>query len=119
MIYLVTGSRFWTNEPLMRERLAQLDKKNDIVVHGGCRGADMMADAICQELGIHTAQVNALWKHYHHAAGPIRNTFMLTLGVRHVLVFHNDLSQSKGTANMVLKATEMAHSSSLKVEICT
>ncbi len=115
MIYLVTGSRWWTDEPLMRARLSKIDRKTDIVVHGGCRGADLMADAICRELGIHTARVDALWGTYHRAAGPIRNNFMLLLGVSHVLAFHEDLAQSKGTAHMVLKANEAG----LKVEICT
>lgn len=99
---LVTGSRDWKNEAAIRQELEKLDPYTDIIIHGGCRGADMMADKIAKSLGIHTARVDALWKWYPHSAGPVRNSIMLDLEPDLVLAF--PLPQSKGTRNMIQQA---------------
>lgn len=101
MIYLVTGSRDWTDVPCIRREMEKLDPRNDIVIHGGCKGADMITDEVCRELGIHTARVDALWDIYCRAAGPIRNSMMAYLKPDKGLAFHNDLANSKGTNGMV------------------
>jgi hypothetical protein len=45
------------------------------------------------------------WETYGKAAGPIRNTQMLTEGNPDmVAAFHNDISKSKGTKNMIVQA---------------
>ena len=43
----------------------------------------------------------AEWDTFGKAAGPIRNGWMLKMEPDLVLAFHNDIRQSKGTANMV------------------
>ncbi len=46
----------------------------------------------------------ANWDQYHRAAGPLRNREMLKEAPDIVLAFHDDLSQSKGTRDMVNQA---------------
>lgn len=48
-----------------------------VVVHGGAKGADVMADKACHEVGVHTACVRALWAIHDKSAGHIRNAVML------------------------------------------
>ena len=105
MKVLVTGSRNWTDEDATRQELEKLDPYKDIVIHGGCRGADMIADRIAKSLGVHTARVDALWNWYPHTAGPVQNSIMLDLEPDNILAF--PLPGSKGTLDMLKQAKQI------------
>lgn len=51
-----------------------------VVLHGGQRGADMLADYYARQaaydLELHVARVDALWDAYGKKAGPLRNNVM-------------------------------------------
>lgn len=110
MKILITGDRNWTDTEyiwmvLDRERAIWASELEwDLIIHGGCRGADLIAADWAHSRGIHTAQVAALWDYHKRAAGPIRNSMMMYLQPDLVIAFHPDLSVSKGTADMVRKA---------------
>ena len=57
--------------------------RGSIVLHGGARGADMLADfwgrRQAYERELHVVRVDALWKSYGNSAGPRRNRAMLML----------------------------------------
>ena len=53
--------------------------KIDILIHGGARGADMLADTWARMHGVHCARVDALWDHYGKSAGFKRNAVMAQL----------------------------------------
>ena len=99
MKVLVTGSRNWTDEDVIRQGLVDLGPDIDLVIHGGCEGADRIADKVARSMGIHTARVNALWPIYGKRAGPIRNRAMLCLKPDIVLAF--PLKNSIGTYDMI------------------
>jgi hypothetical protein len=106
---LICGDRNWTNrEPIKREMkslILQAGRPNKLlVIHGGARGADSIAGQVAQEMGVHTAQVDALWDSYHRGAGPTRNAVMLTLDPDEVVAFHANIDESRGTADMVKRA---------------
>jgi hypothetical protein len=112
---LVTGSRTWTNRAAIRRELEKLPP-GTIVVHGGARrGADQIADEIARILGfeVRVYPVSSQdWSEMGLAAGPIRNSKMLTKEhpdsegkiIDCGLAFTLDLSKSKGTRDMVRKA---------------
>ena len=120
MIILVTGDRNWDDIELMWDVLSLYDTTTTLV-HGYASGADSIAHVIGLELGFVVVPCPAHWRHNtpkwvevygrcdigcEHvsgaAAGAIRNRYMLrTHRPRRVLAFHNDLSQSKGTRDMV------------------
>lgn len=84
MRILVTGSRNWTDVKAIERALddAVRDNKDPIVflIHGGCRGADMLTDAIVrlraeQFWVIEVYEAN--WKAYGNTAGFIRNQEMV------------------------------------------
>lgn len=104
-IILVTGDRNWDDRELL---FATLDGYRDCseIIEGCARGADRMAEewALGRYVDLH--HFPADWIRKHRGAGPQRNKEML----RHqpapdlVIAFHNDLANSKGTANMVALA---------------
>lgn len=108
MRLLICGDRNW-DKPKMIERIIDgfAFGHNDLVIIEGCaRGADKAAcehrpDDLTHE------HYPALWDEHGKAAGPIRNRQMLKEGQPDlVIAFHNDISTSKGTKDMVKIAKE-------------
>jgi hypothetical protein len=64
-----------------------------------------MAEQIARELGLSFRCYRAEWSVYGLKAGPIRNQKMLDEGKPDlVMAFHNDLGNSRGTADMIRRA---------------
>lgn len=103
MKVLVTGSRDWSNREMIEKALVEADAT--IVVHGGARGADYLAELVCIDLGITTRTYPAKWDLYGKAAGTNRNIEMLQkenlLDEPIDLVIGFPLPQSKGTYHML------------------
>lgn len=103
MIVLVCGSRDWSNKDIIRKELSEI-KGLSKVIHGNCRGADLIAAEIANELGIEVQAFPANWKTEGRSAGPKRNQRMLEDGnPDFVLAFHDDIDESKGTKDMISK----------------
>jgi hypothetical protein len=99
MRILVTGSRSWTDEEMIRNLLAAADRKEGphTLVHGGARGADTVAGEIAQELGWTVEVHKADWERDGRAAGILRNHKMVNLGADLCLAFIKD--NSKGASH--------------------
>lgn len=93
---LVTGSRDWDDEKLLRRELSLVWNEHGpvVVVHGACpRGADAMAArwvALWEKTGLggvteepHPAEDHGPWPQ----CGPIRNRHMVSLGASLCLAF--------------------------------
>lgn len=107
MRLLICGSRDWTNKQLIKKELIELleTTKIEVIIHGGCRGADLLAGEVAKELNIPVEEYLADWKKHGKSAGPKRNQQMLDEGKpTFVLAFHDDIDESKGTKDMVLRA---------------
>jgi len=108
---LVTGDRAWCDDETIVEELKQF-KEGTVIIHGACRGADSACASVASTLGFEVRAYPADWETHGRAAGPTRNQQMLD--VEHVpdepidccLVFHPDISKSKGTADMVRRVTK-------------
>lgn len=104
MVVLICGDRRWTDESIIIRELSQLPE-DTVIVHGNCRGADNMSDAIAKRMGFTVKRFPANWDMYGRAAGPIRNRKMFdTSQPDLVIVFHKNVSGSKGTLDMVTYA---------------
>lgn len=108
-MFLICGDREWANASAIERELLAASKRFGLpckitVIHGGCRGADLLAGEVAVRMGIEVIEIRADWKRFGRAAGPIRNKTMLNLGPDEVWAFHADLTRSKGTANMVRQA---------------
>lgn len=104
---LVCGDRNYKDSLAIGEKLKELKNEHpDInVVHGACRGADMISDFQCRILGIPTSKYPANWDELGIKAGVVRNQQMLDEGKPDlVIAFHDNIKASKGTKDMVRRA---------------
>ncbi len=78
-----------------------------MVISGAARGADHIAARVAFEEGFDVVEFPAQWKKFGRKAGPIRNQQMLDEGKpTFVFAFSLDILQSKGTLDMVTRATQ-------------
>jgi hypothetical protein len=113
---LICGDRHWTNQRLISQNLLDWASHTvvECVIEGEQKGADIMGRKAAEWLRIPVLRYPADWTKYGKAAGPIRNRQMLSEGKPTVvLAFHNNIAESKGTANMV----RIAQAAGLPVQI--
>lgn len=103
MKVIVCGGRGWTNSQAIFKRLFDLPS-DSIVIEGGCEGADLIARATALDLGLEVVEFPAPWRKYGKSAGIRRNIKMLDTKPSLLIAFHDDLSQSKGTKQIVAEA---------------
>jgi hypothetical protein len=102
MKVLVCGGRDFDSYGVVSKVLGDIHQYHGItlLIHGRCRGADMLADAWAKEYGVITYSSAANWKKYGKAAGPMRNRILLTKNPDCVVSFPG----GRGTKDMTDKA---------------
>ena len=101
---LICGDRNWKDVETIENFVRSLSP-DTVIIHGNCRGADRIADKAAKEHGLTVETFSAKWDEYGDAAGPIRNRRMILEGKPdRVVAFHDDLSKSRGTADMIKQA---------------
>jgi len=102
MKILVCGDRNWHSFQKIHDALSEYPART-ILVHGACRGADLMAASAGRVLGFDVRSYPANWNEYGTSAGPVRNMQMISEEAPFdlVLAFHSNIQDSKGTADMV------------------
>lgn len=113
MIVLVCGGRDFIDQEYFDKRLWQVDTETcgfSKVIHGGCRGADWLAQLWVSdgmlEKGLTCPDVKifkADWDKHGRAAGPIRNQQMLDEGKPDLILA---FAGGRGTDNMCAQARE-------------
>lgn len=98
---LITGSRDWTDDVVIRQLLAkvydQVKDRDPILVHGTARGVDEISSKIWIELGGAVEPHPADWDRYGKQAGFVRNQQMVDTGANLCIAFiHNN---SRGASN--------------------
>jgi hypothetical protein len=107
---LICGDRNWSDYDFILHHLKKyIDEHHpdaiDFVIEGEARGADSLGRQAAESLGIIVLKFPANWEKFGRAAGPIRNKQMLDEGKPDVVwVFHDDLSKSRGTNDMIRQA---------------
>lgn len=104
---LVTGSRDWTDETIIRNALQEHSSPGDTLIHGVAMGADSICASLAEEFGLNVIGMPADWKNYGKRAGIIRNLQMLARDPDIVLAF--PLRQSKGTTHMISVARQRGY----------
>lgn len=113
---MVTGSRDWSDIDLINNKLREIyielgSPENVLLLSGGCRGADSLAESIWELNGLPVQRFPADWDKYGKAAGPIRNRQMVDESPDVVIAF--PLGDSVGTRG----AIRMAQSAGLDVRV--
>lgn len=107
MRVLICGSRNWIDERVIEREIRKHRKEIKLIIHGGARGADTLAGMIAHQLRIPVKVFPAQWKRFGRGAGHIRNQQMLDEGKPdQVWAFTEDLRSSRGTKDMVHRATK-------------
>lgn len=108
---LITGSRYFNNAGLMHAAISDAVSTlrgfgftRIVLVHGGARGADMLAEHIGRGMGLEIEAHPARWDVFGRAAGPVRNREMVGLGADLVLAF--PVGESHGTRGCMRFAVE-------------
>lgn len=104
MRVLVTGSRDWTDARAVASVLGALDTMGGphVLIHGACRGLDLMAAQVARRLGWTVESHPADWATHGKAAGPLRNQEMVNTGADICLAF--PLPESRGTRDCMERA---------------
>lgn len=102
MRLLVCGGRNFTDTFKFDSAMAVLPFKPTIIIHGGARGADTLADQWGKAHGVQPVRLDAMWDyHGNRAAGPKRNQAMLDImKPEYVVAFPG----STGTDDMMRRA---------------
>ncbi len=107
MRVLICGDRNWKDETLIEDYILSLET-GSVIIQGEAPGADKIAKRLGEKHGFEVQGFEADWDRYGNAAGPIRNKEMLVEGKPDkVVAFHNDLSRSKGTADMIKQSERL------------
>lgn len=103
MKVLVCGGRNFINVKLLYKELDALHEQYhfDSLIHGDAAGADTLAKHWARSRDIPSKAYPADWNQYKKAAGPIRNSQMLSEGKPDIVIAFKG---SIGTADMVSKA---------------
>ncbi len=110
MRVLICGGRDFTDKKLFHNTMNEIDPSTDekmlgdpelVVIHGGAKGADMMADEWAVVSWKNIERYKADWGKYGRGAGPIRNQQMIDEGKPDLVIA---FPGGKGTADMVRRA---------------
>src|SRR5579859_301874 len=100
---LVCGGREYADWKTMSDTLWSIHQDTRIgqIIHGGSRGADAMAGRWAVMAGVPALGIEASWKTYGKAAGPMRNQKMLDEGKPDLVIA---FPGGPGTADMIRRA---------------
>ena len=98
----VVGSRDFTDYDRLSRAIASFPDVK-VVISGGAKGADALAERAAEDLGLECEVFRADWKRYGRGAGPMRNT-MIVENSDAILAFL--LPGSRGTLDTLKKATK-------------
>ncbi len=76
-VVLVTGSRHWRDEDAIRRRLT-IYPSDTLVIHGGCEGADIIADRVTRQEGMRVL-AEGYFRDLGAEGGPARNALLVDL----------------------------------------
>lgn len=114
-ILILCGDRNWTDRRPIAAFITTLPSGlGTVVITGGASGADTIGCDLSRDAGHRSIRMDAPWRFYGKRAGPIRNQWMLDVlqalvnahpaAVADVHAFHDHISSSKGTADMLARA---------------
>ena len=112
-ICIVTASRDWVDESFIFGKLDELYYMwpFKLLVHGGCKGGDLICDRWARNKLVHVAEIKALWHSYRgKSSGNYRNLIMLEAFISNgedVTVIGFPKPQSRGTIDCLDKAKKL------------
>lgn len=93
----VTGSRDFNDYETLKENISNI-KNISLIISGGAKGADSLAEQYALENSIDTLIIKPDWKRFNRGAGLIRNKQIVDSSDM-VIAFWD--AESKGTAHVI------------------
>ncbi len=109
MWFLVSGSRDFPDETLVRKTIHDVIHPTDTLLHGGARGVDTWCAEEAHKCGATVLRRPAQWETYGRSAGMRRNTDMLNELAEQAAPYHIFLfwdGESRGTEHMLTMAVK-------------
>ena len=102
----IVGTRTFNDYKLLKKKVDEINKKTKInlIISGGAKGADKLAEQYAKENKIPTKIFIPNWKKHNRAAGPIRNKLIIESSDK-VIAFWDQIS--KGTLSSINLAKQM------------
>ncbi len=103
----IVGSRNFTDEKKFKQWVhnwVELHGKPSVIISGGAKGADTLAETYANDNHIQLKIFHADWKTYGLKAGPLRNTHIV-ISCTHMIAFPS--KHGKGTQDSIRKAQKM------------
>jgi len=101
MKVLVCGGRFFDDREMLSFTLDRMAGDAELIVHGGARGADTLAQEWADDRGLMCMVYPADWKAFGPSAGPRRNQMMLDVEKPDLVIA---FPGGAGTKDMVTRA---------------
>lgn len=101
-IVAIVGSRDWTHREVIRRYINNMPS-DTVIVTGGARGVDQIAEELAEEAGLTVIVFEPDWDRFGKRAGLIRNSQIVAAS--NVLVAFWD-GKSRGTRDSINKALE-------------
>lgn len=105
---LICGSRAWSDVGRIESffddwvgKIPHTERVKRMVITGGARGADQIADRVADRFGVQRVVIPANWTGYGRSAGPKRNALMLDLMEPDYCVAFRSPGESRGTDSMI------------------
>ncbi len=103
MVIAVVGSRNFTNYPLVKDILDRFTVKSDILVSGGAKGADTLAERYATENGMEFVKFLDKWKKYGRQAGYLRNVKIVEMSEALVAFWDGESRGTKSSIDLAKK----------------
>lgn len=107
---IIAGSRHLEDYDLVVDAIDKASWKPTLVVSGGAKGIDSLAEQWASNNNIQVEKHPANWKQFGRAAGPVRNKEMAKNAEGLIAIWDG---KSKGTKSMI----ELAHKANLAVYV--
>mmetsp|Transcript_68560 Transcript_68560/g.161171 ORF Transcript_68560/g.161171 Transcript_68560/m.161171 type:complete len:173 (+) Transcript_68560:67-585(+) len=111
---LVSGSRNWSDRSIVHSQLTRIaqtlpkEKGTPLLVHGNCRGLDLLAASVALELKWEVSAQPAEWSKLGRRAGPIRNQQMLDEFSPDICLAFPFSTSTGGTVDMIRRMRKYA-----------
>jgi hypothetical protein len=105
IVLVVSGWRGLADQTLVSEKLDDFVLQSglipSVVVTGGAKGADALAEHWAKKRGFPVFSFSADWAKHGKAAGPMRNSDLISIGT-HIVAFPS--KEGRGTQDAIQKA---------------
>lgn len=104
---VICGDRNWKMayahavRRVVKDLAEEHGKVNLLLIEGGAPGVDSLVKAAGHKVGVHVAEISALWSARGLSAGPQRNKMMAALEPDEVIGIHDNFEMSVGTKGML------------------